>query len=99
MATLVEVIVVALIAFAIWRLCRPQPAFVVRVENGAPRATKGTVTRAFLEEVRSICEAFEIRSGRVRGVVRDGRIRLEFSSAFPPPSQQRLRNWWAMEGW
>jgi hypothetical protein len=95
---LIKLAVVAFAAWAFWVAFRPRYAFVVRVGGGMPRAVKGTVTAAFLEQVRRVCAEQGVICGTVRGRVRGRRISLTFSG-FPPPAQQQLRNWWALSGW
>jgi hypothetical protein len=96
---LVKLAVVAFAAWAFWVAFRPRYAFVVRVGGGIPRAVKGTVTAAFLEQVRRVCAENGVLSGTVRGVVRGRRISLAFSGGIPPGARQQLRNWWALSGW
>jgi hypothetical protein len=82
-----------------WVMLRPTPAFVVRVRSGKAEATRGKVTDAFRAAVADVCREFGLTAAEVRGVAKGHRIALQFSSAFPEPARQRLRNWWAMSGW
>jgi hypothetical protein len=88
-----------LVAWALWLVFQPRCAFVVRVRDGSPAAVKGTVTGAFLEQVREVCGRHAVQRATVRGLIREGRISLGFSRAIPPSGQQQLRNWWAHSGW
>ncbi|HEY1190862.1 MAG TPA: DUF3634 family protein [Gemmata sp.] len=89
--------------FVVWgvlRSSRPRPLFAVRLINGEPRATVGTVTAPFLARVREVAAEHRIATGSVWGVVRSGgRVSLKCSGHFPPGAQQQLRNWWAVSGW
>jgi hypothetical protein len=96
---LIKIAVIAFAAWAFWVALRPRYAFVVRVGGGIPRAVKGTVTAAFLEQVRRVCAEHGVPSGTVRGRVRGRRISLAFSGGIPPSARQQLRNWWALSGW
>jgi hypothetical protein len=91
--------VTGLILWAIWWVIRPRAAFVVQIERGLPRAVQGTVTPAFLQEVREVCGRHGVQDGFVRGVASDRRIRLEFSAGMPATCQQQLRNLWSLSGW
>lgn len=99
MNELLPVLVLAIVAAAVWFGTRPPAVFVVRVRGGSPEATRGTVTAAFLAAVADVCGEFRMSSGAVRGVARGRRIALRFSGHFPPAARQRLRNWWALSGW
>jgi hypothetical protein len=96
---LVTVLVLAGIAAAVWYCTKPPAVFVVRVRDGNPEATHGTVTGAFLAAVTDVCREFGITVGEVYGVARVRRISLRFSAHFPGQARQRLRNWWALSGW
>jgi hypothetical protein len=90
---------IAVPAWAIWSATRPRPAFVIRIVAGQPRASRGAVTRDFLQEVGATCGRHGVRDAVVRGVVRGQRIALEFSGAIPEPCRQQLRNLWGLSGW
>jgi hypothetical protein len=95
----VKLAVLVFAAWAFWVALRPRRAFVVRVDGGVPRPVKGTVTAAFLDQVRQVCAEQGASSGTVSGLVRGRRISLAFSGGIPPAARQRLRNWWAISGW
>jgi hypothetical protein len=99
MELLFKLVVVALLAWGLWLAAQPRCAFVVRVAAGVPRAVKGVVTPAFLEQVRQVYSEHGVRSGTVRGLIRGRRIALGFAGKIPPGGQQQLRNWWALSGW
>lgn len=103
MATLLARVFLLLVAgwivWILWRSARPRPAFVVRVEDGEPRPESGTVTAAFLQEVREILARHGVRTARILGQARGGRIGLVFSREIPPAACQQLRNYWALAGW
>lgn len=82
-----------------WIALQPRCAFVIQIAQGIPKAVRGKVTAAFLEQVREVCEQHSVRQGMVRGLIRGRRIVLSFSASIPPAGQQRLRNWWANWGW
>ncbi len=99
MEWLAKVVVVAFAVWALWTLCQPRCAFVVRVTAGEPKVVRGTVTPAFLQQVRELCCRHGVEHARVRGVFCGRRISLAFSRGVPPAAQQQLRNWWVMSGW
>jgi Protein of unknown function (DUF3634) len=88
-----------LVLWGLWSVARPRAAFVVRIANGTPHVAHGTVTQAFLQEMREVCGRNQVKNGVVRGVVKDRRIALEFSDGMPAPCRQQLRNLWLMSGW
>jgi Protein of unknown function (DUF3634) len=89
----------AAILWALWSASGKRPAFVVKIGRGEPRVVQGTVTQAFLQEAREACGRHGVEDGRVRGVVKDGRIALEFSDSIPAQCRQQLRNVWVLSGW
>jgi len=90
---------VALAAWALWSASRPRPAFVIRIVRGVPKVARGTVTRAFLQEVGETCGRHGVSDAVVRGEVRGRRIALAFSGGMPEPCRQQLRNLWGLSGW
>ena len=94
-----KIAVVAIAIWVLWLALQPRYAFVVRIAAGLPTTTKGTVTRAFLQQVGEVCGQHGVRRGTVWGIIRAGRISLVFSNSIPPRGQQQLRNWWALSGW
>jgi hypothetical protein len=94
---IVVLIVVGVLAFCLF--AKPHAVFVIRIRNGAPLATHGKVTDAFLSTIEELCEEQGIQSGELRGVPRGRRISLWFSRGLPNSFCQRLRNWWAISGW
>ena len=84
----------ALVGWGLWQMCRPRPAFEIRLKNGVARRTRGKVTAAFLGDVQETCRTLGVTSGAIRGKPLGGRIVLEFSGPIPPICQQRLRNLW-----
>jgi hypothetical protein len=94
-----QLLAVGVIVAAVWIALQPRCAFVVQISQGLPKAVRGKVTAAFLEQVREVCERNGVRQGMVRGLIRGRRIALGFSSSIPPAGQQQLRNWWANWGW
>jgi hypothetical protein len=88
-----------LAVWAIWTALRPRSAFIVRITRGVPRVARGTVTRAFLQEIAETCGRHGVSHGVVRGVVKGRRITLAFARGMPLPCQQQLRNLWALSGW
>jgi hypothetical protein len=87
------------LGWALWRAGQPKPVFNIRVVDGAPQATEGTITPAFLQRVREVFAAHEISGGVVRGYAYGIVIRLRFSQEVTEPARQQLRNWWATFGW
>ena len=83
-----------------WTFTAGRTIFVVRIVNGAAVRKRGTVTDRFLAEVEKLAREHALTSGCIWGVqAGKDRIRLRFSRAFPPGSQQQLRNWWYCNGW
>jgi hypothetical protein len=68
--------------------------FVVSVDHGEPRVTKGKVHADFVASIREICREYGIRSGWIGGVTQGKAIALRFSRSIPYAGQQRLRNVW-----
>jgi hypothetical protein len=83
-----------LVGWGFWQVCRPRPAFEIRLKNGVARRTRGKVTAAFLRDVQETGRTLGVTSGVVRGKPLGGRIVLVFSGSIPPICQQRLRNLW-----
>jgi len=88
-----------IIGGAVWIALQPRSAFVIQIVQGNPKAVRGKVTAAFLEQVHEVCQQNDVRYGTVKGLIRGRRISLGFSRSIPPAGQQRLRNWWANWGW
>jgi hypothetical protein len=95
----VLVLIVCALVWFFWRAAQPPRLFTVRVVDGTPKATEGTVTPAFLERVREVASANEILRGTVSGYAYGSFIRLKFSAEFSEECRQQLRNWWAAFGW
>jgi len=68
--------------------------FVVQIENGDVRVTKGKVPDSFLREVRDFSKEEKLTSGILRGKRQDTFIRLVFSADIPAFLHQKLRNIW-----
>jgi hypothetical protein len=92
------VIIVAVVLYFLLK-GKPPAIFVIEVRNGAALTKEGKVTEAFLDEITEQCVAARVLMGEVRGIPRGPRISLQFSKEFPADLQQRLRNWWVMNGW
>ncbi len=99
MGQMLILVLVALVAWALWSASRPRSAFVIRIVAGAPRVAQGTVTPAFLHEVGQTCRRHGVSDAVVRGLVRGQRIALAFSGGMPEPCRQQLRNQWGLSGW
>ena len=52
---------------ASWQACQPRSIFVVRIDNGTPKAVRGVVTRAFLGAVADSCHHHGVVRGAVMG--------------------------------
>jgi hypothetical protein len=92
-------VLIAVPIWAIWSATKPKSAFVIRLTDGIPRVSQGTVTREFLHEVGQTCARHGVRRAVVRGLVRGQRIALAFSNGVPEPCRQQLRNLWGLSGW
>jgi hypothetical protein len=93
-----KLVVVALVIGALWWGFQPRYAFVVRIETGLLRVTRGKVTTAFLEALGRACSEVGVSDGWVGGVHRGQRVTLAFSRGIPVACQQRLRNLWILHG-
>src|SRR4051812_29147552 len=71
MSFIVVLVVVGVLAFCLFG--KPHALFVIRIQNGAPIATRGKVTEAFLSTIAEICDEEEIQAGEIRGVPRGRR--------------------------
>jgi hypothetical protein len=71
---------------------RPPREFVVEVSKGRAKLRRGKAHAEFVEAVGEACAAAGVRSGRVEGIKRDGRVSLTFSGDLPGPLRQRIRN-------
>jgi hypothetical protein len=94
----VQLVVVAAVLAVIFVLLQtalaPRFQFMIQINGGELRVTKGKVPADFLDHVREVCREFDINAGWVGGVKRGKGIALKFSRDVPPPCQQRLRNVW-----
>jgi Protein of unknown function (DUF3634) len=86
--------ILAALALMLWLVLRRRYTFVVRIEGGTPRVTKGRVPRRFLDDITAVCRAEALDRGRVYGVIRSRSTTLTFSREIPPPVRQQLRNAW-----
>jgi hypothetical protein len=68
--------------------------FVVTVDRGEPRVTRGKVNADFLSNIGETCRDYGIDSGWIGGVMQGKSIALRFSRNIPYACQQRLRNIW-----
>jgi Protein of unknown function (DUF3634) len=102
-ATVVNsLILLALVVPLGWGLVaalRPHALFVIRINQGVPRAARGQVTRGFLQDVAETCARHGLRSGEIRGIAAGRRIALSFSWGIPEPCRQQIRNLWNLSGW
>ena len=73
------------------RLIDP-PLFVVEIEEGVARASKGSPSPGFLSDCSDVAKTFEIKRGRLFGHRSGGGISLRFSPEIPEDSHQRFRN-------
>lgn len=67
--------------------------FIVKIDRGELRVTKGKVQADFLD-IREVCREHGVTSGWIGGVKQGKAIALRFSRNIPPGCQQRLRNIW-----
>jgi Protein of unknown function (DUF3634) len=88
-----------LIGWGLWHACQPRSIFVVRIENGRPRAVRGVVTRAFLGAVAESCQHHGVSRGAIMGRAHGRQIALEFKGEIPAACRQQLRNVWVNSGW
>jgi hypothetical protein len=90
-----QLIFPAVVLIVAWVLLRPNPAFVIRIENGIARAAKGRVPAAFLWELNTTCQREHIRQGVIRGLRFRYGVLLRFSQSIPRDRRQGIRNLWA----
>lgn len=86
-------------AVIVYRAARPRPAFVIKVAGGRAVVSTGTVTPTFVRDVAEICARNQVDQAHVRGVVKGGRIVLDFSASLSPGCRQQIRNVWSTTGW
>jgi hypothetical protein len=99
LSSVLTVAVAAALIWAIYSVARPRPAFVIKIESGTPRVSRGTVTQAFVGEVAEVCRRHGVQHGTVTGIVNDRRIALAFSGDISRAAGQQLRNLWSLSGW
>ena len=92
-------LVVGLVGWGLYAACRPRAEFVIRIENGRPRAASGKVTRGFLRDVGDVCEHHDVRRGTIAGIAQGRHIQLRFSGPIPSGCRQQLRNLWNITRW
>jgi hypothetical protein len=93
---LVKILVIGIAVWVLWAFLQPRYVFKIRINCGQPCIRKGRVTSAFLGRVAAVCQENGVVRGWIGGVQQGRRIALRFSRQFPPGSQQRLRNEWAL---
>jgi hypothetical protein len=93
-----RVVIVTLLAGAVWWGLQPRYRFMVSIEGGIARSTRGLVTPVFLRAVSDLCGREGVSHGWIGGVQRGGRTHLVFSRHIPPSCQQQLRNVWQLHG-
>jgi hypothetical protein len=98
MELVAKLVVVGLVAAALWWACQPRFVFLVRIKYGEQHVARGKVTRAFLQQVAEVCGAAGVKRGWVGGVQRGKHTTLLFSRSIPAPCRQQLRNRWALDG-
>lgn len=99
MSSLLIVLVVGLVGWGLYAACRPRAEFVIRIEDGRPRAARGKVARGFLLDVGDACERHDVRRGTIAGIAQGRQIHLRFSGPIPPVCRQQLRNLWNITRW
>jgi hypothetical protein len=85
---------VVLIVAVVYLAAVSRYSFVVRIDGGAVRTTRGKVPAPFLREVGEVCRECDIHSGVIYGQRRPRGVQLSFSRHIPAACQQRLRNLW-----
>ncbi len=99
MSSLWIMLVVGLVGWGLYAAWQPRAEFVIRIEDGRPRATRGKVARGFLQEVGDACERHDVRRGTIAGIAQGRQIQLRFSGPIPPGCRQQLRNIWNITRW
>lgn len=94
----IQLVVIAAVLAVVFALLRsaltPRFQFMIQINAGQARVTKGKVPAEFLDHARDVCLEFGVSAGWIGGVKRGKAIALKFSRHFPPACQQRLRNVW-----
>jgi Protein of unknown function (DUF3634) len=72
--------------------------FVVKIEGGIPRATRGKVAVHFLRTIAEVCQRHGVQAGWIAGIRKGRRITLAFSHGIPAGCRQQLRNEWVIAG-
>lgn len=93
----VKLVVVAGFVAVVWYALQPRFVFLVRIEDGALRVTRGKVSAPCLLEMEDACARNGVRRGWIGGVARGRNTALTFSRSIPPPCRQQLRNLWVMQ--
>jgi hypothetical protein len=87
-----RLVVLALVAGALWLFLRPRYLFVIDVQDGQARLRKGKATFLFVREVEEIFRDQAVESGSVRGLAAGKGVVLRFSRQVPESCRQRIRN-------
>jgi len=90
------ILLAAFIGWIIWSISRPRYQFVVKVRDGVPDVLRGSVSRAFVQEIAEVSTRHGVRDCVVRGIAKGERIGLSFSETVPAACQQQLRNLWIL---
>ena len=92
---MLAVAVALAVAFALLHAAFKQRfQFMITLDGGQPRVTKGKVHADLLANIRAVCGEYKIAAGWIGGVRQGKQVALRFSRNIPPACQQRLRNIW-----
>ena len=95
----VILILLGIVGWGLWQALQPRSLFVIKLVRGEPRVIRGTVTRAFLGQIKELCDHHGVRRGTVRGELRAAGVGLDLRGPFPPECRQQMRNIWVNSGW
>ena len=79
-----------------WFAAQSRYEFIITIDGGVARTTRGKVTANFFRQVAEACRRNGVERGWVGGVRKGKRIALVFSGHFPKNCQQQIRNEWVM---
>ncbi|MGO9599530.1 MAG: DUF3634 family protein [Isosphaeraceae bacterium] len=95
----VILILLGIVGWGLWQALQPRCLFVIKLVRGEPRVIRGTVTRAFLGQIKELCEHHGVSRGTVRCQFRAAGVGLDLRGPFPPECRQQMRNIWVNSGW
>lgn len=90
----IQLLLLAGIAYMIWRFLRSKPEFRISVVDGTVQVLAGKLRPVLLGELTDVIVKEGVKRGTIAGHRKSGRIVLSFSGDFVPAVQQQIRNTW-----